>query len=301
MGDAMVAFWLAYARAHPGYDGMDALEAEAAGLMGALAWAHAQARHRDVLGLAQALRLAWWTRGRRDEELRMFAWAARAAEALGDSKEQRWTVHEQAVRYGQTGRLSEARAGYERALALARQLGDPAAEQSEVHGLAVQDWKLGRLSEARAGYERALALARQVGNPAAERDEVHALAVMDGQTGRLSEARAGYERALALARQLGDSAAEATELRNLGIFIGQRGEPEQGRKMIAEALAISERLSDISNIGKSRQFLATLDRDAGNRAEAIVHFREALRCFEQVQSPDAEQVRADLRQLGANA
>ena len=55
LGDAMVAFWLAYAKAHPGYEGMDALEAEAAGLMGALAWAHEQARHREVLGLAHAL------------------------------------------------------------------------------------------------------------------------------------------------------------------------------------------------------------------------------------------------------
>ena len=55
--------------AHPGYEGMDALEAEAAGLMGALAWAHEQARHREVLGLAHGTWKAWGVRGRRDEEL----------------------------------------------------------------------------------------------------------------------------------------------------------------------------------------------------------------------------------------
>ena len=67
LGDAMVAFWLANARAHPGYEGMDALEAEAAGLMGALAWAHEQARHQDVLRLAKAMREAWDVRGRRGQ------------------------------------------------------------------------------------------------------------------------------------------------------------------------------------------------------------------------------------------
>jgi len=114
------------------------------------------------------------------------------------------------------------------------------------------------------------------------------------------EARAGFERALALARELGDPAAEATELRNLGVFIGQHGEPEPGRQMIAEALAISERLSDIYNIGKAHQFLAWLDEGEGNNAGAIAHYREALRRFEQVQSPDAQEVRADLRKLEAD-
>jgi tetratricopeptide (TPR) repeat protein len=299
LGDAMVAYWLVYAEAHPGYESMDALEAEAAGLMGALAWAHEHAQHREVLGLAHALNKAWYVRGRRDEEIRMYSWAKMAAEQSGDTREMWWMVHSLAVKYWQLGQIQEARAGYERALALARQLGNPAAERIEVHSLAVLDWQTGRLAEARAGYERALALARQQGNPAAERDEVHALAVLDDQTGRLAEARAGYERALELARQLADPAAESMELRNLGVFIGQRGEPVQGREMIAEALAISERLSDVYNIGKAHQFLAWLDRDEGNRAGAIAHYREALRRFEQVQSPDAEDVRADLRRLGA--
>lgn len=202
-----------------------------------------------------------------------------------------------AVQDWKLGRLVETRAGFERALALALQLGDPAAERVEVHSLAVLDRQTERLTEARVGYERALALARQLGDPSAEQAEVHALAVLDGQTGRLVEARAGYERALALARQLGDPAAESMELRNLGVFIGQNGEPAQGRQMIAEALAISERLGDIYNIGKAHQFLAWLEQREGNAPAAIAHYREALRCFEQVQSPDAEEVRADLHKM----
>ena len=124
----MVAFWLAYAEAHPGYEGMDALEAEAAGLMGALAWAHEQARHREVLRLAKELVNAWRTRGRRAEERQICAWALEMARVIKDIYEEAWLLHALASLNGDQGRLTEARAGFERALALARQLGDPAAE-----------------------------------------------------------------------------------------------------------------------------------------------------------------------------
>ncbi len=276
---------------------MDALEAEAAGLMGALAWAHEQARHREVLGLAYALRQAWNVRGRRDEELRLYAWAEQAAQELGDVGDQRWVAHEWAVIQSNIGRISEARAGYNRALALAQQLGNPELERREVHGLAALDGQTGRLTEARAGYERALALAQQLGDPAAERREVHGLSVMDRQMGQLAEARAGYERALALARQLGDPAAEVVELRDLGNLLRIEQQLDQARILLQQALEISTRLGSIQYIGDCHQFLAWVEADVDNRSASVAHDHEALRCFVQVQSPDAEDVRAHLRAL----
>ena len=266
LGDAMVTYWLEYAEAHPGYEGMDALEAEADGLMGALEWAHDNGRHKDLLATAHALNRFWFVRGRIDEARIIRPWALHSARAIGDLSEERWAAHELAVLDGKTGRLDEARAGFERALALAQQLHDPAAEQVEVHALAVLDSKTGRLDEARAGFERALALAQQLHDPSAEQAEVHALAVLDAQTGRLEEARAGFERALALAQQLHDPAAEAAELRNLGVFLAQRfDEPAEGRRRILDSLAISERLGGVYEMGKCHQFLAWIDEGEGNR------------------------------------
>ena len=65
-----------------------------------------------------------------------------------------------------------------------------------------------------------------------------------------------------------------------------------------EALALFQRLNAVLDLGYCYQHLGWLERDQGNRAAAIAHFREALRCLEQVQSPDAEDVRANLRTLG---
>src|SRR5262249_50250169 len=116
LGDAMVAYWLTYARAHPGYEGMDALQDEAAGLLGAVTWAHAHARHRDLLALAYALNDFWFVRGRIDEARLARPWALDAAQALGDVRDQRFMQHKLAVFLFQTGHPAEARAGYDRAL-----------------------------------------------------------------------------------------------------------------------------------------------------------------------------------------
>ncbi len=301
LGSAVVAYWLAYAEAHAGYEGVSALEAESDGLMGAVAWAYAQGRYRAVLGLAHALRQAWNIGGRREEELKLYTWASRAAQKLGDLQEQRWAIHQLAVVHHQLGRLVTAQTSYERALTLAWQLGDLTAEQEEVYALALLDRQAGRLEKARAGYVQVLALARQLGDLVAEWEGIHALAELDHQAGRLEEARADYERALVLARRLGAPAAEAVAAGNLGFFLAQQGERERGRGLINESLEISKRLGKIDDMGKCHQFLAWLDSEEGNRVYAIAHYREALRCFEQVQSPDAEQVRVDLRKLEADA
>jgi tetratricopeptide (TPR) repeat protein len=420
LGDAMVAYWLEYAQAHPGYEGMGVLEVEVAGLMGALAWAHEQARHQEVLGLARALSQIWLVRGWIDEARLARPWALEAASALGDRHEERWATHELAELDRQTGQMSEARVGFERALELARQMKDPVAEQAEVRELAELNRQMRRLAEARVGFERALELAQQMSDPAVERSAISGLAWLDIDDGKLAEARVGFERALELARQLkdpvaersaieglawvnaneeklvearvgferalelaqqvkdpaaersanyglawlnanegklaearvgferalelaqqlkdpvaersiihgltwlnkrvgwlaeahagherllelarqvNDPIAESVELRRLGVFVVERGDPGSGRKLILEALTICEQLRDILGEGECYQFLARIDEAEGNPVEAIGHFREALRCFAQVQSPSAEKVRTDLQRLEEN-
>ena len=125
--------------------------------------------------------------------------------------------------------------------------------------------------------------------------------MLDDNAGAYDAARRDYERALELARQLGDPSAEAIELCNLGLFLCAHDELSRGYQMIQDALAISERLGDIYAAGKAIEFLGRADTYRGDIPAAIAHFREALRRFEQVQSPDAEIVRAALRRLGAES
>lgn len=68
--------------------------------------------------------------------------------------------------------------------------------------------------------------------------------------------------------------------------------------MIEEALEICTQLDAPYDTGKCHQFLAWLDEEAGNRAGMVAHYRAALRLFTQVRSPDADEVRDELRALG---
>jgi tetratricopeptide (TPR) repeat protein len=275
LGEAMLAYWLAYARTHPGYEGMSALESEAPGLMGALEWAHDHERHRDVLALAYALNQYWSVRGRVDETRLARPWALDAAQALGDATAERITLHDLALFQGQTGHPAEARAGYDQALALARQLSDPAAEWVELHSLAVLDANQGKVA-ARAGFEQALALARQLGDPAAERADLHCLAALDAREGKWAVARAGYERALALARQLGDPDAERRELHARAVLDANEGRRAEARAGYEQALALARQLGDLAAEWVDLHSLAALDADEGKWAAARAGFEQAL-------------------------
>jgi tetratricopeptide (TPR) repeat protein len=304
LGDAMLAYWLAYAKAHPSQNGndpagMDAQEAEAAGLMGALEWAHEHGHHWGLLALVHRLNWTWDVRGRRAEERRFWPWAVAAARAVSEKRELRFVLHELAVLDARTGRREEARAGHEEALRLARELQDRLAIQLETHHLAVLDADTGRREEARAGFEEALKLARELQDRGAIRREIHSLAVLNAQTGRREEARAGYEEALRLARELSDPSAEAYELRNLANTLRELGQTTVAREHLQESLAISQRLSDPYQIGTSYNFLGRLDREEGRQQEAIADYRLALQYLEPLQSPDAEEAHRALRRLGA--
>lgn len=264
LGAACAAWWLDYARAHPGYDGMGALEAEAAGLMGAITWAHARARHHTLLDLARALSRAWSARGRREDERLFRPWAVEAARALGDGSELRIALHELAASSARAGRIHQARAGFEQALAQARELSDPSAIQLET-------------------YE---------------------LALCEGQTGRGAEARAGYGEALRLARQLDDKPATAKALMRLGVRDLNEEQVASARERLGEAVAIVSGIpsatmspDEIEWIAETERWMAVVERGHGSRDAACSGFRRALALYERMGDPGAESMRRSLREL----
>jgi hypothetical protein len=80
-GDAMTAWWLDFARSHPGHSGATDLVAEAAGLMGAIALARDHQRHQTVYDLIDVVRPAWRAFGPASDD-RYQRWSDEAARAL---------------------------------------------------------------------------------------------------------------------------------------------------------------------------------------------------------------------------
>ncbi|HEY7022066.1 MAG TPA: DUF4062 domain-containing protein [Ktedonobacterales bacterium] len=304
LGDALLAYWLDYAKAHPsqrGNDpaGMDAQEAEAAGLMGALEWAHQHARNRVLLDLVYALYFTWYVRGRRAEERQFGPWAVEAAQTLRNLQDQRFAMHQLAVLDAQTGNIPAARAGFEEALRLARKMRNKGAIRMELHELALLDFQADNEAAARSGYEEALRLARDLGDEGAILEELHGLAVLDTEAGNEAAARSGYEEALRLARDLGNLSAEAVEMRNLADAYRRWGQTDEARTLLQDGLAISKRLNSPYQIGMTFMFLGRLEQQEGRTNAAIAQYRAALSALEPIQSSFAEEAREALRELGA--
>jgi tetratricopeptide (TPR) repeat protein len=231
LGDAALAWWIAYAQAHPGYEGMDVLEAE--GLMGAIAWAHDHQRSRPLLWSASALLSAWDTRGRRNEEPSSYGYSLDAAAQLCD-QQQRWATHQLAVTLQQTGKIGQALAGYEEALRLARELGDKRAIRAELHDLAVRDDDTGNNEAAEAGYRSALDIARELGDPAAEVADLRDLGELLARTRDPAGGRALIKQAITIFEQLNDPVGlefSYTYLGRLDRHAGRRDEAIQHYRM----------------------------------------------------------------------
>lgn len=282
LGLAMAGWWLEYARAHGGYEGRAGLEAEAAGLMGALTWAHAHGHWRLTLDLAETLGEAWQAHGRRDEALRTYAWAVEAAEAAGQPRERLWARYQLAVAQTEAEQLSQAREGFAAALALAREFGDPQTVREGAHALAAVAIRLGEAEQARAGFDEALRLARAAGDSAAIRDELHGLAILDMQAGRLEEARSEYSEALDVARGLGDSKAMYLERYGLALVERAAGETEQARAAFDEALRLARELGDGGACSDALTQLGALDAQRGADALARTELDEALALAEEL-------------------
>jgi tetratricopeptide (TPR) repeat protein len=139
------------------------------------------------------------------------------------------------------GRLHEARACHEEALATHRRLGATKEEGVELSYLGVTLHRLGLFSEAQRTHTAALALHRRARNRRLEgADELH-LGVVLHELGQLDASRAHFERARAIFREIGDGALLGVTLSYAAALFVERGEPERAGPMLREALACHER------------------------------------------------------------
>ncbi len=338
LGAAVADWWLDYAHGHRGYEGHAGLEAEAAGLMGALTWAHAHGHWRRTLDLAESLGEAWRAHGRRDEALRICSWAAEAADAEGQPRERLWARYQLAVAQTEAGQLSQARDGFAVALQLARELGDPLAIRDGAHALAALAARAGDTAQARAGFSEALALAREMDDPATMRDELHGLAILDAQADALDEARAEYGEALTLARrlddpwaiyleayglalvemragaleqarvnftealerahELGETTAATDALLSMGALDAQRGETDLARDELEQALEQAEQAHDARRAARALVWLAEIEAASGATPAASERFHQARSLYERLGDAEAARVTERMHALG---
>jgi DNA-binding SARP family transcriptional activator len=224
----------------------------------------------DTIGQAASGRLlgnAYSTLGDHDQAVGHYANSVKLYQRLGDR------LGEAKVHQG-LGLVAEGQRRYQEAidhaqhaLGLYRAMSDKEAEAEIVNTLGWYYGLLGDYQQARTLCRRSLVLSADVGNRLVEGNVWDSLGYAEHHLGNLSGATVCYQRALGIARELSDRPSEAQALTHLGDIQHAAGELRQAREAWQQALAILDDLQH-PDAGQVRAKLADLNDHAPSKAEA---------------------------------
>jgi DNA-binding SARP family transcriptional activator/Tfp pilus assembly protein PilF len=138
------------------------------------------------------------------------------------------------------GRYADALGHTEQALRLYQAIGDKTHEAGALNNVGWCHSRLGDYQQARAFCRQALTLCGEAGHRWLEGYAWDSVGYAEHHLGNLAEAAACYQRALSLHREAGDRSAEADALTRLGDTRHAAGELAQAREAWQQALAILE-------------------------------------------------------------
>ena len=180
--------------------------------------------------------------GRIGEAQARFEAALAAARAAGDRRCEGQVLRSLGDMHANQGRMDEAQANFTVALAVSRELDDLAFECEVLNDFGISCEHMGRMDDARHHFEAALLLARQVQDQRWEGGLLSNLGNVHSGEGRMDEAQAHYEAGLRVARDLGDRQWEGNALCNLGLTYQVQGRMSDAREQLDLALVVSREL-----------------------------------------------------------
>jgi tetratricopeptide (TPR) repeat protein len=227
------------------------------------------------------------------------------------------------------------------AVAAAARLADPAAQALSSRLLGIACTNLGDHDQAHDHFSSSLTLYQWLGDRLGEAKVHQSLGVLSRGQGRYADALGHAEQALRVYQATGDKAHEALALNNVGWYHGLHGDYQQARVFCRQAVARCAEIGDrrfegvawdsvgyaehhLGNLAEAAacyQRALTIAREAGQRfgeAAVLIHlgdarhaagelaqarqaWQQALAILEDLQHPDAGQVRAKLASANGHA
>jgi DNA-binding SARP family transcriptional activator len=173
------------------------------------------------------------------------------------------------------GHFQELAATHRIALAAATRLGDAAAQALSGRLLANACTDLGDHDQARDHCARSLTLYQRLGNRLGEAKVHQSLGYLADRQRRHADALGHAEQALRLYQAIGDKAAEAEALNALGWCHGLLGDYRQARTFCRQALTLSAETGNRGTEGAAWDSLGYAEHHLGNHAEAAACYQRA--------------------------
>jgi tetratricopeptide (TPR) repeat protein/DNA-binding XRE family transcriptional regulator len=179
------------------------------------------------------------------------------------------------------GHWQEWAATQRTALAAATRLGDTAGQALSGRLLAMACTALGDYDQARGHYAGSLTLYQRLGNRLGEAKVHQNLGGVARRQGRWADALGHAEQALRLCQALGDKASEAHTLNDVGWCHGRLGDYQQTRAFCRQALTLCAEIDDRWTEGDAWDSLGYAEHHLGNLAEAASCYQRALSLFQE--------------------
>jgi tetratricopeptide (TPR) repeat protein len=187
---------------------------------------------------------------------------------IEDQSFQQFSVGKLGSACAHLGKIQEAIAYQEKALALARDMKDRANEGTWLGNLGNRLADLGQTTRAIEYYEQALAIAREIGIRRGEGADLGNLGNCYAALGQTTRAIEYYEQALAIDREIGDRRGEGLRLGNLAEVLIDEGRYIEAIHRAEEYVKICKGIEKPSSYAYGRSALAWLYSGDLSRARA---------------------------------
>jgi DNA-binding SARP family transcriptional activator/Tfp pilus assembly protein PilF len=220
-----------------------------------------------------------------------------SAEQLGDRSAQARVHRGLGTAYIALNSLEEAYFHYLRSLELSRELDDPIGEGNAHRSLSLASELQGRETQAHEHSRQALALYTRAGHTPGRAHALNDLGWSHAQLGDFESAVECCQLALGLLRDLGDEDGQAATFDSLGLAHRRLGHDTESMDCYRQSVAIYRRLGDRYRQARTLAALGEVSWQAGYHQAAREEFRQALAILSEIGHPEADDVRAKLREL----
>lgn len=177
------------------------------------------------------------------------------------------------------------------ALAYARDLGITSNEVFALNNLGTIFEAQGDLAAAADHYRRGLDLARHIGNRIVERACLTGLGTVSDLTGQFEQALRYHSEALRLTEQLNDQSGRSSVLNDLSVTLRLLDRSGHAGEHAREALRLATAVDNAFQMARAHDNIARTLAAQGETEAARKHWTEALRIFDDLDTPEAEEVR----------
>lgn len=253
----------------------------------------------DRLGLAgthKNLGVAYAVTGRIPEALENLQWALSLYRELDNLPGIADVLNDLGLNYLALGRYEEALTVQRRQLLLCRQLGDTHYRSSGMAHIGMVLRRQGRYEQALRRLRVALRMKEAEGNRFGVGELLNEIGMIARARGRPAEAVELHRRALDAMLTVGDRAGECNSRNCLGRALLDLGETEAARQVHDRALRTATKIQFRLGQAQALDGIAAclLPADPGG---ARCYWTRALALFEQIGSPDGDEVRRRLAEL----